>query len=87
MYLSYTIRTAGAVRQFYRIVFDEYEVSMSADELVSMGYDLKPINNCLVKVKGFDYSGFVMCAKSDYQPTGIIAGLGADVENMGKQKD
>lgn len=64
---------------FYKALFENSEVLLSALDLTRLGYSLTLINDCLVKVTGFDYNGFIMCPKSSRKDSGLIAGLTADL--------
>lgn len=78
LYISYTLGEKPLVSYFYRFVFDNYEVSLNEKELIDMGYFLKPVNECLVKVLGSDFAGYIMCGRSE-PPKGLLASVGSEI--------
>jgi zona occludens toxin len=50
----------GAVFRF-RIEVDSSYSIMTIPDLMSLDYEVRPINECLVKIKGFDFNGYAMC--------------------------
>lgn len=78
LYISYTLGNKPLVRYFYRFVFDNYEVSLNEKDLITMGYSLDPVNECLVKVTGSDFAGYIMCGKSE-PPRGLLASVGSEI--------
>lgn len=79
MSISHTIQTNAMKDTFYKIVFDASEVLMTDRELKGLGYTIVRVNDCLAKVTGYDYSGFIMCAKTGRKESGLIAGLATDI--------
>jgi zona occludens toxin len=77
--ISHTIATNANQVTFYKIVFDASEVLLSDRELKGLGYTIVRVNDCLVKVTGYDYTGFIMCAKTGRREPGLMAGLATDM--------
>jgi len=45
----------------YLVVFEYSEVTLNYEEMQRLGYELEPVNQCMVKIKGPDYQGFALC--------------------------
>lgn len=77
---SHTIKVGtGPEVGFYKITFTDSEALLSDRELRSLGYTVARVTDCVVKVVGSDYSGFILCSKSERRPVGLIAGFSSDV--------
>lgn len=81
IYVSYTLGNKPLLQYFYRVVFDNYEISLTESELLAMGYALTPVNECVVKAIGADFSGFIMCGKSQ-PPRGLLASVGSEITDV-----
>jgi zona occludens toxin len=79
IHVSHTTGGKGLYIYFYKVVFDSSEVTMSSIDLKRLGYLLTPINDCLVKISGYDYSGFIMCPKPSRSSGGLMAGVAKDL--------
>jgi zona occludens toxin len=78
LYISHTIGTKSGLTTYYKITFSDYEVEVTRDDLLFLGYKLTPITSCIVKVVGDDFNGFFMCPKHD-PDKGLMASIGADI--------
>lgn len=45
----------------FKVIVDSSESVFSQFQLTSLDYEVTPINECMVKIKGHDYIGFAMC--------------------------
>lgn len=63
---------------YYKILFDNSETLLTNVDLKRLGYSIELINDCLIKVVGHDYNGFIMCPKSR-KDSGLLAGLASDL--------
>jgi hypothetical protein len=68
LFVSFTISKNATNTDFYVIEFSDYSVTLDNDQLSNLGYKLEKVSDCLVKVSGYDYSGFFMCAKQKEPP-------------------
>lgn len=78
LFISHTIGTQAGMVSYYNVIFSDYEVQVTGDDLVAMGYSLSRINECIVKVTGPDYSGFFMCPKH-VRSDGLLASIGSEI--------
>lgn len=72
---------------YYKVFFENSEVIVTGMDLKRLGYSLDLINDCLVKVSGFDFNGFIMCPKSSRKDSGLIAGLATDMTSAGSDQN
>lgn len=49
----------------YRVEFEGRYTDMSYQDFQRLGYQLTPINKCLVKIKGDDFNGVALCSKDE----------------------
>lgn len=82
LFVGYSIGTRDAVVNYYVVSFDDYSVTMTAKDLEFLGYTLVAVSECIVKVTGYDYSGFFMCPKREQRKEGLVAGLATDFSNV-----
>jgi zona occludens toxin len=78
-FIAFVEGSRNAYRYHYHVYFQDAEVSLNAAQLTLLGYSLTPINECLVKVVGSDYVGFIMCRKSEYKDRGIMGAIATDL--------
>jgi zona occludens toxin len=53
------------IEYLYRVTIDNSESEFTFNDLQILGYEVEPINKCMVKLKGPDFIGFAMCQKSE----------------------
>ena len=80
LFISHSIQTSTSLVNYYTVVFNDYEVQLTTDDLLVLGYTMQRVNDCLVKVSGSDFTGFFMCAKHD-RDKGFLAGVSSEVVN------
>jgi len=78
LFISHSIGSNSGLVNYYTIVFSEYEIQMTTDDLMFLGYKIELVNDCLVKVIGADYTGFFMCPKHG-KSDGLLATVGAEI--------
>lgn len=62
-----------------RIEFDDQHVSLSSQELTQLHYALKPVNYCMVLIRGYDFDGYALCPR-DSKPSTFIDGFVASTD-------
>ena len=80
LFISHSIQSSTSLVNYYTVVFNDYEVQVTTDDLLVLGYTMQRVNDCLVKVSGTDFTGFFMCAKHD-RDKGFLAGVSSEVVN------
>jgi len=74
IYISYNNGIWPKIDYHYKVVFDNSQSDFTYSEMQRLGYELEPINQCMVKIKGPDYEGFAMCERPK-ENTGWIEDL------------
>ena len=87
LFVGFSIKDTDTNLAYYVVQFQEYAVTVKASDLESLGYELTVVNDCLVKVTGYDFKGFFMCPVHQYQEQGLLAGVADDVTQIGKKPD
>lgn len=64
----------------YKVVFKDHEATFSTAELATLDYELQPVNDCMVKIKGPDYEGFAMCPKTYEKPSWFKHAIDAPID-------
>ena len=64
----------------FALVSDDNRSEVSLRRLLTFGYRVQPINQCLVLVSGSDYSGAIMCQSRNEAP-GMSGSFGDSVSN------
>ena len=62
-FVSMTLGQRGSREYFYTAEFDDHQVFLSGADLEALGYQLLAVNDCLIRVTGHDFSGYVMCRR------------------------
>ena len=79
-FISHRITHNGVLEIYFSISFKDTRATLTARDLQKLGYKLVPLNDCLIKVQGFDFSGYAMCNKG--QPnTGFVQSVIAGTKN------
>lgn len=79
LFVGYSLGRGSNVEHYFVVRFDDYEVTLTANDLKTLGYALVTISDCVVRVTGSDYSGFFMCAKHGEKKEGFFSGIADDV--------
>jgi len=53
------------IKYLFRVVIGNTVSDLTVGDLISLGYKVKPINNCLVRVAGADFNSFLACENSE----------------------
>ncbi len=59
--ISYNLGIFPDIAYQFQVYIKGYKTDLTIYELASLGYVLKPIKSCLVKINGDDFDGYVMC--------------------------
>ncbi len=49
----------------YRILIDDSQTIFNNFDMASLGYEIYPINECAVKIRGLDFNGIAMCERDE----------------------
>lgn len=77
--VSHNLGINDAITDYYVVEFNDYTVTLDSQALKDLGYKLSKFSDCLVKVVGYDYSGFFMCAKKKE----VSSGFASEVAQVG----
>lgn len=80
--VAYTLGTGSENKDYYVIEFSDYAVTLDTQQLERLGYKLEKVSDCVVRVSGFDYSGFFMCPKKKQPPAGFGEELAQTAESV-----
>lgn len=78
IYVAYSLKVSGVPNEFFDIVFADYQVNLSSSDLLKLGYTVSVINSCLVRITGFDYSGYAMC-RSRKAEKNVLGNIGKEL--------
>ncbi|MEY8199726.1 MAG: zonular occludens toxin domain-containing protein [Colwellia sp.] len=53
------------IEYLYKVTIDNSESEFTFNDFQILGYEVEPINKCMVKLKGPDFVGFAMCQKNE----------------------
>lgn len=74
IYISFNNGIYPKVDYLIKIVYGRSEVTMNPLELYALGYSVTPLDQCLIKITGNDYDGYIMC-QSNAEEEGMISGF------------
>ena len=64
-YISLSNGVYPRIKFFFRVNFNGGSSDLSSGELTKLGYSVKPINSCLVRVTGHDFDSYLACNKPE----------------------
>jgi zona occludens toxin len=53
------------IQYIYKVIIENSESELSFADFQKLGYEVEPISQCLVKLKGPDFIGFAMCQRTE----------------------
>ncbi len=76
IYISFNNGHFPDIDYRFKVVFDDMEASFTTVQLAKMKYALLPVNECMVKIDGPDFTGFAMCQRGEEKESwieGVVA--------------
>lgn len=65
IFIIYNNGTWPNIEYIYKVTVDNSESEFTFNDFQILGYEVEPINKCMVKLKGPDFVGFAMCQKNE----------------------
>lgn len=65
VFIIYNNGTWPNIEYIYKVTIDNSESEFTFNDFQILGYEVEPVNKCMVKLKGPDFIGFAMCQKNE----------------------
>ncbi|PCI47124.1 MAG: hypothetical protein COA68_06480 [Oceanobacter sp.] len=65
IYISFNNGRFPKISYQFEVLIDDSYALFTPSQLMSLQYEIQPINECMVKIIGADFQGFAMCKRND----------------------